>query len=90
MSNHRLEVEFFDAAPGRLSLEFDGSDENTPFSGAYTRAPESVKLTGSKSWQKAAFTLRGAKFTNAQNRGADFRLVVEARECGVGNVTLNR
>jgi hypothetical protein len=86
----KLEVEYFDAAVGRLSVEFDGSDENAPFSGAYTRAPESVKLDGTKSWRKAAFTLKGAKFTNAQNRGADFRLAVEAAEFGVGNVLLSR
>jgi hypothetical protein len=86
----KLEVEYFDAAPGSLSVEFDGSDESAPFSGAYTRAPESVKLDGTKSWRKAAFTLKDTKFTNAQNRGADFRLAVEAPEFGVGKVTLNR
>lgn len=50
------------------------------FNGAYTRAAETVALTGTKSWRKATFTLTGAKFTNGQNRGADFRLVVEAPE----------
>jgi len=85
-----LEVEYFDAAPGSFSVEFDGSDESAPFSGAYTRAPENVKLAGTKSWRKAAFTLKDTKFTNGQNRGADFRLVVEAPEFGVGSVTLRR
>lgn len=86
----KVEVEFFDVAPGRLSLEFDGSDESAPLSGAYTRAPESVNLAGTKSWRKATFTLKDTKFTNAQNRGADFRLVVEAPKFGVGKVTLGR
>jgi hypothetical protein len=86
----KLEIEYCDAAPGRLSVEFDGSDESAPFSGAYTRAPESVKLTGTKSWRTARFKLTGAKFTNAQNRGADFRLVIEAPEFAVGNVNLSR
>jgi hypothetical protein len=86
----KLAVEYFDAAPGRLSVEFDGSDENAPFRGAYTRAPEGVALTGSKTWRKGEFTLRDAKFTNGQNRGADFRLVVEAPELGVGSATLVR
>lgn len=31
----KLEVEFYDAAPGKLCVEFDGADENAPFSGAY-------------------------------------------------------
>ena len=86
----KLEVEYFDATPGRLSVEFDGSDENAPFSGAYTRAPESVRLEGTKTWRNAQFTLKGAKFGNGQNRGADFRLVVEAPEFAVGRVTLSR
>ena len=85
-----LEIEYFDAATGRLFVEFDGSDENAPFSGAYTRSPESVKLRGAKSWQRARFTLKGTKFSNGQNRGADFRLVVEAPELAVGKVTLSR
>lgn len=86
----KLEVYYFDAAPGRLSVEFDGSDERAPFSGAYTRAPEQVQLGGTKSWRSAWFTLAGAKFGNGQNRGADFRLVVEAPEFAVGNVNLSR
>jgi len=86
----RLEVEYFDAGPGRLSVEFDGSDENAPFSGAYTRAPESVQLAGAKSWQKAVFSLKGAKLSNGQNRGADLRLVIEAPEFAVGSVKLSR
>jgi len=86
----RLEVEYFDAAPGQLSVEFDGSDENAPFSGAYTRAPESARLVGAKAWRRAQFNLTGARFINGQNRGADFRLVVEAPQFAVGNVALVR
>jgi hypothetical protein len=85
-----LEVDYFDAAPGKASIEFDGSDENAPFSGAYTRAPEAVRLDGSKSWRTATFALKGTRFNNSQNRGADFRLVVEAPEFAVGSVTLKR
>jgi hypothetical protein len=85
-----LEVEYFDAAPGHLSVDFDGSDERAPFSGAYTRVPGRVQLGGSKSWRSARFTLAGAKFGNGQNRGADFRLVVETPEFAVGHVTLTR
>jgi hypothetical protein len=49
-----------------------------------------VKLTGSKSWRKARFTLKQARFNNSQNRGADFRLVIEAPDFGLGSVTLLR
>ena len=85
-----VEVEYFDATPGRLSLEFDGSDENAQFSGAYTRAPETIQLAGNRTWRTARFTLKGARLTNAQNRGADFRFVVEAPEFGVRGVKLSR
>ena len=85
-----LEVEYFDAAPGKLSVEFDGSDGHAPFSGAYTRAPEVVRLDSSKQWRSAKFTLKETRFTNGQNRGADFRLVVDAPEFAVGQVKLSR
>jgi hypothetical protein len=85
-----LNVQYFDAASGRLSLDFDGSDENAPFSGAYTRAPETVVLNGSKEWRTSTFTLKGARFNNSENRGADFRLVIEAPEFAAGEVRLSR
>lgn len=85
-----LEAEYFDAAAGNLSVEFGGSDQAAPFGGAYTRASETARLDGSKAWRTARFTLKGARFTNGQNRGADFRLVVEAPQFAVGRVTLSR
>ena len=85
-----LEVEYFDAAPGSFGVEFDGSDSTAPFNGAYTRCPEAVKLDGSKAWKTATFRLRGAQFVNSQNRGSDFRLVLQAPEFLVGKVTLKR
>ena len=39
----KLEIDYFDAAPGSLAVEFDGSDEGAPFSGAYTRAPKACR-----------------------------------------------
>ena len=89
-TDFKLEIELFDAAPGKLSVEFDGSDESAPFSGAYTRAPESVRLEGTRLWRNAQFTLKRAKFGNGQNRGADFRLVVETPEFALGSVKLTR
>lgn len=73
-----VEVQYFDDSAGTLGLEFDGSDPDAPFDGAYSRAPESIKLSGDKKWKTAVFTLSGCRFLNSQNRGADFRLVVTA------------
>ncbi len=85
-----LDVEYFDAAAGTLGVEFDGSDESAPFSGAYTRCRDSVNLEASRRWKTAEFRLDGARFLNSQNAGADFRLVVGAPGFVVGKVTLRR
>ena len=90
LMNAVVEVEYFDDSQGNFALEFDGSDESAPFSGAYTRAPETVKLTGDKTWKKATFTLEKARFLNSQNSGADFRLAISAPTFTAGKVTVFR
>ena len=85
-----LEVDYFDAAAGTLGVEFDGSDESAPFSGAYTRCRELVKLEGSRSWRTARFRLEGARFLNSQNVGADLRLVIAAPGFVVSEARLTR
>jgi len=85
-----VEVEYYDDAPGVLGLEYDGSDPNAPFNGAYTRSPETIKLTGDKTIKKATFTLPQAKLVNGQNRSADFRLVVNAPSFTVIQVIIKR
>jgi hypothetical protein len=66
-----------DAAPGQLSVEFDGSDASAPFSGVYSRSEE-IPLAGNKRWKTASFNLDAARFLNSQNAGGDFRVVAEA------------
>jgi len=88
--NFTVDVNYFDAAPGTLALDFDGSDESAPFSGAYTRSPDSVKLVGDRRWKSATFRLPRARFLNGQNRGADFRFVVEAPAFAAGRVALRK
>lgn len=87
--NATVEIEYFDAAPGQLSVEFDGSDTSASFGGAYTRTFR-MGLVGDKRWKTASFKLDSARFLNSQNAGADFRIVAEAPEFGVGKITLNR
>lgn len=83
-------VDFFDAAPGQFRLQFDGSDLQAPFQGAYTASPEVVTLSGSRTWRKAVFSLNRARLRNSQNGGADFRLSSTATEFAVRNVQLVR
>jgi len=85
-----LEVQYYDGAPGTLAAEFDGSDTSAPFNGAYSPSADRVTLAGSRTWQTARFQLRGARFLNGQNRGADFRLAVGAPNFYVRQVSLAR
>jgi len=87
--NATLGVEYLDAAPGLLGVEFDGEDLAAPQRGAYSGTKKTA-LKGDRQWKTAAFKLRRACFTGAQNGGADFRLVAEAPEFAVRKVTLRR
>ena len=87
--NATVEIEYFDAAPGRLGVEFDGSDTGAPFGGAYSPS-EKISLTGDKRLKTASFKLDAARFLNSQNADADFRIVAVAAEFGLSKVTLKR
>jgi hypothetical protein len=87
--NARVELVYCDVAAGRLSVEFDGSDASAPFNGAYSRS-SSIELAGDREWKVAGFDLEAARFRNAQNGGADFRIVATAPELVVYRVTLKR
>ena len=73
-----VEVEYWDSASGSFHIEFDGSDTNAPFQGAYTASRQSVSLQGTLAWRTNSFRLPGAHLNNSQNGGADFRIVVNA------------
>jgi hypothetical protein len=85
-----VKVEFYDGAPGRLGVEFDGSDPNAPFAGAYTACKTVENLSGSKTWKSAVFHLTDAVFSGSQNGGADFRLNINTPEFYVRKVQLAR
>jgi hypothetical protein len=89
-ANFLLAVEYCDESAGTLFVDFDGSDEQAAFSGAYTRSKESVKLMGDHQWKTAQFRLNAARFLNGQNRGADFRLVFDVPQIAVASVKLSR
>ncbi|MCX8107501.1 MAG: DUF5010 domain-containing protein, partial [Verrucomicrobiae bacterium] len=73
-----VEVEYFDSSPGWFRIEFDGSDTNAPFQGAYTASRTVVTLNGLRRWLRASFRLTDARFLNSQNGGADFRIALGA------------
>src|SRR5213082_2544541 len=43
-----VDVEYFDTLGGTFAIDFDGSDTNAPFNGAYTRGPTTISLNGSQ------------------------------------------
>ena len=87
--NATVEVEYLDAARGSLGIEFDGSDTNAPIRGAYSRTKK-IPLLGDQKWKTARFDLSDAVFANAQNAGADFRLIAEVPTLAVQKVTVTR
>ena len=88
--NVSVVVDYFDATRGTLRLEYDGSDPKAPFQGAYTSSPETVTLSGSRTWRTAVFTLPAARFTNLENGGADFRLSSSVLGVGIRRVQVVR
>lgn len=84
------DVEYYDSASGQFRIEFDGSDTNAPFQGAYSPSKTVVTLTGTSRWKTARFRLSDARFNGSQNGGADFRLAVTADPFYVGKITLTR
>ena len=88
--DHLLEIEYFDESPGTLELEFDGSDPNAPFGGAYTKSPTVIKLTGDGKWKKATFLMPQAAFAGSQNSGADFRLSLLGESIAIASVKLKK
>jgi hypothetical protein len=89
LMNAVVEIEYFDAAPGRLNVEFDGSDTSAPFNGAYSPG-RSIELKGDRRWKTAEFELSRARFRNSQNAGADFRIMAQTPEFGLARATLRR
>ncbi len=88
--NARLSVDYFDERAGSLLVEFDGSDPDAPFQGAYSRSDTVVKLVGDRRWKTASFNLPAARWLNSQNGGADFRLVGEGTELVISHLELQR
>src|SRR5256885_12766669 len=86
----RVEVEYFDNMPGSFDLQYDGYDIRGAEHGAYTAARNFERHTGIQKWRDARFDLKNARFLNAQNGGADFRLRVYTNKLYVRQVTVFR
>jgi hypothetical protein len=85
-----LDVEYFDGASGSFRIEYDGSDPDAPFQGAYTATPQAITLSGTGEWKTARFRLRAARFLNSQNGGADLRIATGAHPFHLSSIVLSR
>ena len=85
-----VEVEYHDGGAGWFSLQFDGSDTNAPFSGAYTDCPVAITLQGSNLWKTVVFRLDCARFANSENGNADFRIVVQSDPFRLKRISIAR
>ena len=67
-------VEYFDAQPGLVNVEYDRAIEPADLGTHYTIADDVIVLGGSGKWQRAILRLPDAKFGKGENWQSDFRL----------------
>jgi hypothetical protein len=82
-----LEVVHDAVAP--LQVEYDAIDVRAPMRGAYLLCRPGLKRRDG-SWLHETFVLRGARFANRQNGGADLRLVLPWRTAAIRSLRLQR
>ena len=68
--NIYLMLDFYDYAPVKFWIEYNGKD------GAYTKS-EIYTSQGSSNWVQTVLALNGADFKGGQHYGSDFRLVIK-------------
>ena len=68
-------------------IEYDSTDSTATLDGSYrtARVRERAERAGAV---HETFALRGARFANRQNGGADFRLVVRGGVAGIRSVAV--
>ncbi|MDQ6631427.1 MAG: hypothetical protein M3Y82_06675, partial [Verrucomicrobiota bacterium] len=72
-ANLELQLEFLDIGTTEIFLEYNSSNPQAPFGGAYEGHPKRIRRTNSGQWRKARFYLSNALFRGLQNQHSDFR-----------------
>ncbi len=67
-------AEVYDAAFGRLALQYDKAAATPTLESRYAAAEGSLLQLGGGTWRRAVFHLPAARLAHGQNGGADFRL----------------
>src|SRR5260370_29051317 len=68
--NVQVEIDYWADSSGSFQLQYDSHEDS------YNRSQAPVQLDGSRGWKTARFAIKGARFANSQNGGADFRVMV--------------
>ena len=68
-----IELEYFNAGAGDITLEYDSTDIRATLGGAYKRHPSVIRRTNLAQWQLARFRVTDAGFGGSQNNRSDFR-----------------
>jgi len=84
-----LTVTYFDGAARELALQYDSADPKLRGLAQCFRGADGRKITGTRTWKQATFTLPNARFAGRAN-GVDFRLVVTGGDLAVSHVTIRR
>jgi hypothetical protein len=88
--NGKIQIEYFDVAPGELRMQYDGPNQADDGHGAYSGSGHVETMTGDQSWKTATFPFHDAIFKNRQNAHADFRLEAKQAPLYLRKVTLLR
>ncbi len=88
-SKYVIEVTFLDEGQGTVNLEYDSTDRNAAFGGAYKSGP-AIRLSNSGTWQTQKLAIEDARFQNSQNRGADFRISPGGRSFVVSRIRVEK
>jgi hypothetical protein len=63
-----IEIEYFDGGPGQFTLDYDSNES------PYKRHETVIQRANSGGWETARYPISDARFSGAQNLGADFRI----------------
>jgi hypothetical protein len=83
------EVEYFDASPGRMRLQYDAWSSHRA-RGRNFSTPRRVITTGSREWKTNRFWMPDIRFENRLYGGADFRVEASGPDFYLRRITLRR
>ena len=68
-----MDLSYLDTGSGDIGMDYDSTDIQAPFGGAYKRYPYSAHRMNSGQWKLAQFYVNDAGFGGSENNFADFR-----------------